>query len=190
MGAAASAGGAGRPTGVAGRWGPLAIVVGLIALVVGGGQVVSDAVSVGGGSTLTVGGLLITPRPGWDVESVTASPPTAVLHRGPVVLAVAQLPPEPAGPLTVAARYLDERVRPMLSQLATGQPQAVTLPNGVPGVRVTYVGVTPEGLAIEGVVTAATGSRSSAIFDASAPSGELVAVADDVRAMVDHAVVP
>ncbi len=177
-------------SGTSGRWVPPAIVVGLIALVVGGAQVLSHAVAPGTEGSLVVGGIQIRPRPGWDVGSVVATPPTAVLHRGPVVLEVAQLGPEPAGPLVVAERALEQRVRPGLAQLATGEPEAVALPNGVQAVRVTYVGFTPEGLAIEGALTAATGERSSAVFDASGPSGELVAVAQDVQAMVDTAVVP
>jgi hypothetical protein len=190
MGSPASAHRLGRRDDVAGRWAPLLIVVGLIALVVGGAQVLSTAAGAEVGTTLAVGTVQIQPRPGWDVEAVSSSPPAAVLHRGPVVLDVTQLAVEPAGPLLLAERYLDERLRPALTQLAVGSPETLALPNGVPAVRVPYVGVTPEGLAVDGIVTAATGSRSSAVFDASAPTGELVAVGEDVQVMVDHAVVP
>jgi hypothetical protein len=59
------------------------------------------------------------------------------------------------------------------------------LASGVPAVRVFYVGVTSDGQAVEGVVVVATGVRTSAVFDAAAPTGELAVVADDLRVMVD-----
>jgi hypothetical protein len=173
-----------------GRWGPLAIVVGLIAIVVGGGQLFAAAVTAGTGATLQVGDLQIELRPGWDIESVTTSPSTARLHRGPVVLDVVELAPEPAGPTLVAQRYIAGRLRQTLSEITTGIPEGLRLADGAAAVRIAYVGVTTEGLAVEGVVTAAVGERSSGVFDASAPGGSLVAAAEDVRAMVDHAVVP
>jgi hypothetical protein len=54
-------------------------------------------------------------------------------------------------------------------------------------VRFGYVGVTADGQAVEGVVVVATGVRTSAVFDAAAPKGELAAVAGDLRVMVDGA---
>jgi hypothetical protein len=56
-------------------------------------------------------------------------------------------------------------------------------------VRFGYVGVTSDGRAVEGLVVAASGVRASAIFDASAPNGELVTVADDLKTMIEGAVI-
>ena len=68
------------------RWIPVAIVVALVAVVVGGAQVFARAVTAGTGGTLAVGaGVRLQPAPGWDVEAVTAAPATARLHRGGVV---------------------------------------------------------------------------------------------------------
>ena len=172
------------------RWIPVIVVVALIALVVGGAQALAAVVTNGTGGPLLVGDAVrIQPRPGWDVQTVSSTPPWARLHRGPVVLDVFAMAPEPAGPVPLGERYIDERLRPSLSQLAVATLDPTSLANGVPAVRVGYVGITTDGRAVEGVVVAATGERASAVFDVSAPSGELVTVVDDLRAMIDHAVV-
>jgi hypothetical protein len=172
------------------RWMPVIVVVVLIGLVVGGARLVSVAVAPDAQATVRVGAAVqLQPRPGWDVETVTTTPPTARLHRGPIVLDVLALAPEPAGPAAVAARYVDEHLQVSLTGLAFTTPDPTTLANGVPAVRVSYVGSTTDGRAVEGIVVAAAGTQASVVFDASAPSGELVTVADDLRAMVDHAVV-
>ena len=107
---------------------------------------------------------------------------------GPV-LDVFVFPADPGGPASVAARYADESLRPSLAQVAVGEAAATTLAGGVPAVRFGYVGITHDGVPIEGVVVAASGSSVSAVFDAYAPQGELATVADDVRAMFDGAAV-
>jgi hypothetical protein len=106
-----------------------------------------------------------------------------------VTLDVASSGPEPAGPASVAQRYVDVVLRSRLAQLAVADPSSTALDDGVPAVRVFYVGVTSDGQAVEGVVVVATGARTSAVFDAAAPKGELAVVADDLRAMVDGATV-
>lgn len=172
------------------RWIPVLIVVVLITLVVGGAQVLAMAPTNRTGGPLVVGGAVqIQPRPGWEVQTVTAVPPSARLHRGPIVLDVWAMGPEPSGPGVLADRFVAEQLRLSLSQLAVATPAPTSLANGVPAVSIGYVGITTDGRAVEGVVVAATGIRASAVFDASAPSGELVTVADDLRAMVDHAVI-
>jgi hypothetical protein len=76
-----------------------------------------------------------------------------------------------------------------LTGLAYTTPDPTTLANDVPAVRLSYVGSTTDGRVVEGIVVAAAGSQASVVFDASAPSGELVTVADDLRAMIDHTVI-
>ena len=172
------------------RWMPAIVVVVLIGLVVGGARLVSAAVAPDAQATLHVGAAVqLQPRPGWAVETVTTTPPTARLHRGPIVLDVLALEAEPSGPATVVARYVSEHLQASLTGLAFTTPDATTLADGVPAVRLSYVGSTTDGRAVEGIVVAAAGSQASVVFDASAPSGELVTVADDLRAMVDHAVI-
>lgn len=181
--------GGGRPAAY-GRWVPVLVVVALIGVVVGGAQVLSAAVAADAVPALRVGSAVqIQPRPGWEVQAVTTTPPSARLHRGPVLLNVLAMAPEPAGPAAVADRYLAEQLGQRLSQLAVATQVPALLANGVPAVRFAYMGITTDGRAVEGVVVAATTGRASVVFDAWAPSGELVTVAEDLRAMVDHAVI-
>jgi hypothetical protein len=172
------------------RWVPVLVVVALIGLVVGGAQVLSAAVAEHDAPPVQIGtAVRIQPRPGWDVQSVTASPPTARLHRGPVILAVFAMDPEPLGPGAVADRYVEEQLGQGLSQLAVATQDPTTLAGGVPAVRFAYVGFTSDGRSVEGVVVAATTDHAAAVFDASAPGGEIATVAEDLRAMVEHAVI-
>jgi hypothetical protein len=177
------------PASVGGRWLPLVVVVVVIALVVGGGQLFSRAVTSTRGP-VDVGAVEIRPRPGWDVESITTSPAAARLHRGAVVLDVLASPADATGPASIAVRYVQQRLRPALSQLLPSGPEPAVLAGGTPAARIGYVGMTADGLPVEGVVTAVAGASSSAIFDAAAPRGELIGVADDIQAMIDGAVVP
>ena len=180
--------GSGRP--VVYRWVPVLIVVALIALVVGGAQVLSAAVTAADVPPVRVGAAVqIQPRPGWEVLSVTAAPPSARLHRGPVVLTVLAMDPEPLGPGAVADRYVEEQLGQSLSQLAVATQDPTVLDNGVFAVRSAYVGITADGRSIEGVVVAATTDQAAVVFDASAPGGGIAVVADDLRAMVEHAVI-
>lgn len=171
------------------RWMPVLVVVALIGLVVGGGRSLSALVAPDPEAALQVGAAVqLQPRAGWDVQTVAATP-SARLHRGPVVLEVLAMGPDPSGPAAVAARYVAEHLRVRLSQLVFATPDPTTLANGVPAVRLGYVGVTADGRPVEGVVVAATSVQASAVFDAWAPSGELATVADDLHAMVDGAVI-
>jgi hypothetical protein len=171
------------------RWMPVIVVVALIGLVVGGAQLVSSAVAPDAQAALRIGtAVQLQPLPGWEAETVTTTPPTVRLHRGPIVLDVLALEPEPAGPATVAARYVAEHLQVSLTGLAYTTPDPTALANGVPAVRLSYVGSTADGRAVEGIVVAAASTQASVVFDVSAPSGELVTAADDVRVMIDHAV--
>jgi hypothetical protein len=167
------------------RWLPVLAVVVAIAMVVGGAKVGASLVTGTSATPLRVGGLEMQPRPGWDVVWATDS--TAALHRGPVILGVSSSGPEPDGPAAVAERYVDLVLGSRLVQLAVADPAPTALNDGTPAVRFGYVGVTADGQAVEGVVVVATGVRTSAVFDAAAPKGELAAVAGDLRVMVDGA---
>jgi hypothetical protein len=177
-------------TTAAGRWVPLVAVIGVITVVVGGAQVFGRAVTPNGGGILHVGAVALQPPPGWDVESVTTSPAEARLHRGAVVLDVSASGPQATGPASIAVRFVEQTLRPTLSQLLPAPPELVVLPSGASAARIAYVGVTREGSTIEGVVTAIAGASSSVTFDAAAPRGELIAVADDLQRMIEGAMVP
>lgn len=170
------------------RWVPTLIVAALILIVAQGARTVADATAGATGPPITVGSVLtLQPRPGWDVVSTTAVPPAARLHRGPVLLDVFVYPAASDGPGGVAARYVEGALRPSLAQVTIGEAAPTTLAGGVPAVRFGYVGVTHDGVPLEGVVIAASGSSASAVFDAYAPRGELATVAGDLQAMIDGA---
>ncbi len=170
------------------RWVPTLIVTALIVVVAQGARAVADATAPAPGPPITVGSVLtVQPRPGWDVVSTTAVPPAARLHRGPVLLDVFVYPAASDGPGGVAARYVEGALRPGLAQVTIGEAAPTTLAGGVPAVRFGYVGVTHDGVPLEGVVVAASGSSAAAVFDAYAPHGELPTVIEDVRAMVEGA---
>jgi hypothetical protein len=170
------------------RWVPTLIVAALILIVAQGARTVADATAGATGPPITVGSVLtVQPRPGWDVVSTTAVPPAARLHRGPVLLDVFVYPAASDGPGGVAARYVEGALRPGLAQVTIGEAAPTTLAGGVPAVRFGYVGVTHDGVPLEGVVIAASGSGASAVFDAYAPRGELATVAGDLQAMIDGA---
>ena len=169
---------------------PTLIIAGLIILVAQGARTAADATAGATGAAVTIGSAVtVQPRPGWDLVSTGTDPPAARFHRGPVLLDVFVFPADPGGPASVAARYADESLRPGLAQVAVGEAAATTLAGGVPAVRFGYVGITHDGVPIEGVVVAASGSSVAAVFDAYAPQGELATVADDLRAMFDGATV-
>ena len=170
------------------RWVPTLIVTALIVVVAQGARTVADATAGAPEPPVTVGSVLtLQPRPGWDVLSTTAVPPATRLHRGPVFLDVFVYPAVSDGPAGVAARYVEEALRPSLAQVTIGEAAPTTLAGGVPAVRFGYVGVTDDGLQLQGVVIAANGSSASVIFDAYAPGGELATVAGDLQAMIDGA---
>ena len=171
------------------RWIPTLIVVALVIVVAQGARTVAGVTAGATGPAVTVGSAVtVQPRPGWDLESTSANPPAARFHRGPVLLDVFVYPPG-AGPAAVAANYVEQTLRPSLAQVTVGEAAPSTLAGGVPAVRFGYVGITHDGVPLEGVVIAASGTSASAVFDAYAPHGELATVAEDVRAMIDGAVV-
>lgn len=172
------------------RWIPTLIVVALVVVVAQGARTVAGVTAGPTLPAVTVGSAVtVQPRPGWDLESASANPPAARFHRGPVLLDVFVYPPTGPGPAAVAASYVEQALRPSLAQVTVGEAAATTLAGGVPAVRFGYVGITHDGVPLEGVVIAASGTSASVVFDAYAPHGELATVADDVRAMIDGAVV-
>jgi len=172
------------------RWVPTLIVAALVVVVAQGARTVADATAGAAGPVVTVGSAVtVQPRAGWDLESVSANPPAARFHRGPVLLDVFVYPPASEGPAAVAASYVEQALRPSLEQVTVGGAAATTLAGGVPAVRFGYVGITHDGVPLEGVVIAASGASASAVFDAYGPQGALATVAEDLRAMFDGAVV-
>jgi hypothetical protein len=168
------------------RWVPVLAVVASIAIVVAGARLGAALVTKATGSPVMLGTAVeVRPSPGWDV--VSTSDAAAELHRGPVILDVFASGPELGGPAALGVRFVRDALSPGVAQLAVASFDPTTLADGVAAVRFAYVGVSADGLPIEGVVVAATGAQASVVFDARGPSGALAAVAEDLRQMVDGA---
>jgi len=165
------------------RWWPALAVTALILAVLATGQLVRGSTATA--PPVRVGEVTVQPRPGWT--PVTQTPTFARLQRGPATLDVAATTPSYTGPVGVAVSYVDQVLRPSLAQFTPGEAATATLSGGMPAVRVPYVGVTRGGVAIEGVLVAASGPRGAVVFDASAPEGTMASVAEDVGAMIDGA---
>ena len=95
--------------------------------------------------------------------------------------------PVPGGPVLLATLYRERQLEPAFAQFAQGLPESKLLPSGVAAIRFTYVGVTADGVAVEGLVVAVDTVDRSVVFDARAPSGELPGALDDIRAMIEGA---
>jgi hypothetical protein len=167
------------------RWVPVVVVTLLVVVVAEGARSVADATVPGAGPVM-LGSVRVQPQPGWQLES-PATPTFVRLHKGPVVLDVAVGGPVPGGPVLVATLYRERQLEPAFAQFAQGLPESALLPSGVEAIRFTYVGVTGDGVAVEGLVVAVDTADTSVVFDARAPSGELPGALDDIRAMIEGA---
>lgn len=164
------------------RWLPAIAVVAVIVFVTGGSQVVGDAIAEPA-EPVRVGGVTVTPEPGWEVDSRTEEPgvSSALLRHGSAGLLVLALD-GPASAEELARDYADLALRERFAQLTIGQPSVADLGS----VRFVYVGITHDGVAVEGVVSAvASGAGGGAIFDGFAPKGSLGAVVDDLTRIVE-----
>jgi hypothetical protein len=167
------------------RWFPVVVVTLLLVLVAEGARSVADATVTGAGP-VTLGNVRVQPQPGWQLES----PATATfvrLHKGPVVLDVSVGGPVPGGPVLLATLYRERGLEPAFAQFSQGLPESTLLPGGVAAIRFTYVGVTADGVTLEGLVVAVDTEDASVVFDARAPSGELPGALDDIRTMIEGA---
>lgn len=169
------------------RWLPVLIVTGLIVVVAGGARTFAGA-TAGSTGPITLGSVHVQPQPGWQVEG-PVQPSAVRLHRGPVVLDVFAGGSFPGGPSALAATYLDERLVPAFARIVHSDFDQALVVDGAPAVSFTYVGVTSDGVPIEGIVVAADTTDASVVFDARAPKGELANAIEDVRTMIDGAVI-
>ena len=80
---------------------------------------------------------------------------------------------------------MDERLFTRLAALLDTEP--VVLASGIPGVRFGYVGETPQGVTVEGIVTAAVGTGGGGGGDAAAPTRARAAPHEDLPPMMENA---
>lgn len=162
---------------------PVVLVTVLVVVVAGGARSVADATSTEAGA-VTMGAVRVQPQPGWQQDG-PVTPTVARLHKGPVVLEISVAGPVPGGPILLATLYRQQRLEPAFSQFATTSPESALLRNGAAAVRFTYVGISADGVSLEGLVVAAETADTSVVFDARAPSGVLAGALDDIREMVE-----
>lgn len=168
------------------RWLPALGVVAVILVVTGGAQVVGGAIA-GAPEPVVVGQTVtVLPEPGWTVVSASgdAGAGQALLARGSASLLVIAVPTG-SGPAQELATGYAEALDDRFAQLTIGEAAA----DGAEAVRFGYVGVTGDGVAVEGVVTAFADPETGAgaIFDGFAPKGSLGAAIGDLRTMVETA---
>jgi hypothetical protein len=171
------------------RWLPVIGVVAVIAVVAFG----AGSASGSPGPPVDVAGIVrLQPEPGWEVvERADAGTVHRVrLQRDNTLLDVYGVESLGGSPSELAAEFQREILSTQFDRLTIGGTGDVTLPSGLPAVVFGYVGVSGDGVSVEGVVTAIVGiDGNGAVFDGFAPQGELAAGVGDLRSMIDGATV-
>jgi len=164
------------------RWLPVLAVLAVIALIEGGGTLAGASATPAGQPLLVGGAVRIGPPSGWTAAEPPGAPQELVLTRGTVTLRVIAVP-GPIGLDELATKYLAEVLHPRFDAVTIGQPSVGSLASGVPTLRFGYVGVA-DGVLIEGVATFAAAPTEGAVFDASAPKGDLAWAAPDLESTI------
>jgi hypothetical protein len=183
-----------RPAVLTTRHALLATVAvgGAIAVVVFGGHAVGGVLTGATGPPVDVAGVVrVEPLSGWELAARFDEPPRVRLTRGGGNLDVVAIPFEGPAP-DLAKEYVERVLGPEARQLSVSrEAERMILESGLPGVRIAYVGLFGKAQApIEGEVTAVVSpSGVGAVFDAWGPEGVLRYAVDDVRTMIERAVI-
>ena len=174
------------------RWIPVVVLVAVMAGVVSGGYVTSDALGETTGETVTVSSSVrITPLPGWVLAERFGGPPGIRLTSGSTSLDVAAIP-FTGTEVDLLALYMDEVLEPDAEQFQVSEEvEPVRLSSGLTGTRIAYVGLFGDVQApVEGEVTAVVSpSGAGVIFNGWAPAGQLQFEIDEIDEMIEHAVI-
>jgi hypothetical protein len=174
------------------RWIPVVVLVAVMAGVVSGGYVTSDALGETTGETVTVSASVrITPLPGWELAERFGDPPGIRLTSGSTSLDVATIP-FTGTDVDLLALYMEEVLEPDAEQFQVSEEvEPVRLSSGLTGTRIAYVGLFGDVQApIEGEVTAVVSpSGAGVIFDGWAPAGQLQFEIDEIDEMIERAVI-
>jgi len=172
------------------RWLPVVAVVAVIVFAADGANLVSRAIE---GPPIDVAGVALHPRAGWAVQhrDDEATVHHLLLAGGSTALDVVVLDGYDGTAATLSEEYATRVLRGQLDRLTIGDPETGRLDSGTSTVRFGYVGITHDGLAVEGVVTTAVGrSGTGVVFDGYAPKGDLASAVGDLAAMIGSAEVP
>ncbi|MGE5226758.1 MAG: hypothetical protein ACM3OO_07765 [Planctomycetaceae bacterium] len=176
------------------RWPTLVVLAAIAALTIGG-RAVADALSGPlGPSTGFPQVVTIEPGSGWRQTAYEDTPGAEqlTLAKGAVRLTVTGMPGYQGDALQLAEAYLQARSAQVAS-FGEGGIRQGTLPSGLPAAAFAYSGVTPDGSAVIGTVTATVGqSGNGVVFDAYGPEQDLTgAIASgELRSMIDGAAIP
>ena len=174
------------------RWIPVVVLVAVMAGVVSGGYVTSDALGETTGDTVTVSASVrITPLAGWELAERFGDPPGIRLTSGSTSLDVATIP-FTGTDVDLLASYIDQVLEPDAEQFQVSEEvEPVRLTSGLTGTRIAYVGLFGDVQApIEGEVTAVVSpSGAGVIFNGWAPAGQLQFEIDEIDEMIERAVI-
>ena len=174
------------------RWIPVVVLVAVMAGVVSGGYVTSDALGETTGDTVTVSASVrITPLAGWELAERFGDPPGIRLTSGSTSLDVATIP-FTGTDVDLLASYIDQVLEPDAEQFQVSEEvEPVRLASGLTGTRIAYVGLFGDVQApIEGEVTAVVSpSGAGVIFNGWAPAGQLQFEIDEIDEMIERAAI-
>ncbi len=169
------------------RWLPLLAVLGVIALITGGGRSVSDAIAGPPEPAFDLTpALRIHPAAGWVAEGFDrrAGVEAVVLARGTAVLRIEAILEDPRAPQALMDGYVEQVLRQAFVDLTLGEPEAAIV-DGAPAARAGYLGTTAQGVSVEGIVVVTVApSGAAVVFDAGAPAGDLAWAGEDVVSMI------
>ena len=177
------------------RWLPPLVVAGVILALTFGGWAVAATLERPAGPPVGFPGVAtVQPPSGWQDAGAhrSAQPPYERLTRGGGNLDVAVVAPYVQPARSLAEDFINSVLLGRFSQLSVSRSLGpVTLDNGMPGLRFTYVAVTLDtSQSIEGEVTViVTPSGNGVVFDGWAPEGLLTFVRGDIHTMIFRALV-
>jgi len=173
------------------RWLPVFAISAVVLAMVSGGHLAADALGRARGSSVAVSTAVeVTPLPGWELGERFADPPGIRLTKGGANLDVITLP-FTGGDVDLLAEYVDQVLEPDAEQLQISEAEPVTLASGLPGSRISYVGLFGDVQApVEGEVTAIVSpSETGVLFDGWSPTGQLRFTLDEIDAMIASTVI-
>ena len=172
------------------RWIPVVALAAVLAAVVSGGYLTSDALGViRGGAVEVTASVRVTPFPGWELAGRSTDPDRVRLTSGSTSLDVVAFPFDGTD-VDLLRWYVQNVLEPDAEQFRVSEEvERVRLASGLTGSRIAYVGLFGDVQApIEGEVTAVVSpSGEGVIFDGWAPAGQLQFEIDEIDAMVERA---
>lgn len=176
-------------------WGASVLVLVTIVAITAGGWIVAASIpgeptlAGGGGAapgSVEVGPLSVPVAEGWTVVQSDPTGAGAVLSNGTGLLEIYPAGSPYTDPTTLLRDYVAQVLRPAGSQLSVGPVAPADGPAGTTAARASYQGTFPIAAhPLEGAVTAVVGADgAAAIFDGSAPQGQLLSVLDEIEGMI------